>query len=297
MFGIGPDLGTDSDLIEELLTNRQLLKGRRRFPRRFRGSGYYTAMTTLESCSAALEIQGETLRGRSVAIEGFGSVGSNLARLLSGRRATLVGISTSSGALFRPQGLDVAAILESREPLEGDARASLIAKEELLELDVDVLFLCGPGGTIDGRNVNEVQARVIAPGANSAYGLEAATLLHERGRIAIPCFVSNCGGVVAAALRMSQVPEWAIERLLRKTYRRRVESFFRLARDRAEPPMELALARLPPLPGSSEGPDSRGRFVTGLARSLVRSRLTPAPLIGMAAYAYFLRRLAVLRHQ
>ena len=209
----------------------------------------------------------------------------------------MVGISTSGGALFRPQGLDVAAILASREPLEGDARASLIATEELLELDVDALFLCGPGGTIDARNANEIRARVIAPGANSAYGLEAARLLHKRGRIAIPCFVSNCGGVVAAALRMSQVPDWAIERLLTKTYPRRVRSFLRLARDRSEPPMELALARLLPLPGSSEGPYSRSRFVLGFARSLVRSRLTPAPLLAMAAYVYFLRRLAVLRNE
>ena len=173
VLGVGPDMGTDGGLIGDLLRERGLLERRRAFPSRFRGSGFYAALSTVEAAAAALALRGEGLRGKTAAIEGFGAVGSNVARLLSARGARVVAISTSNGALERADGLDIAGLLRSDNPLEGDARARRVAREELLRLEVDLVLPCGPGGTIDLEVAREIPAPVIAPGANSAFTLKS----------------------------------------------------------------------------------------------------------------------------
>jgi glutamate dehydrogenase (NAD(P)+) len=292
IWGIGPDMGTDAALITDLLHSRNLLARRRKFPARFRGSGFYTACSVVESAGAALALQGDTLRGKTVAIEGFGSVGSNVARLISSRGARLVAVSTSSGALYRPEGLHLEGLLSTPDPLDGDPRARRLPKEDLLRLEVDLLMPCGAGGTIDAGVAHQIAAPVIVPGANCAMGLDAARALHDRRRLAVPDFVSNCGGILGASLRVGGVPEWMIESFLKGPFRRRVSAFLRYARRENGIPLETALSTLPPLQGGS-APSGERRLLSW-ARSAARSRVVPRRPLAIPTYVYFAKHVGTL---
>lgn len=292
VYGIGPDLGTDSSLISDLLEQRGLLQGRRPFPS-FRGSGYYTALTVVESAAVVSDLLGRRLRGARVAIEGFGAVGAEAARLLAERGARVVAISTRHGALHRPEGLDLPRVLAAADPLEGDPRAERTPPGALLEGDADLLLPCGPGGTIDDAVAARIRAPAVVPGANAALTGKAEEILHERGCLAVPSFVANCGGVASASLRVSSVPEWAIERLLRTTYPRRVRARLEGALRSGRPPLETVLAGLRPLPGAEAG-DGGGGLLAG-ARRLVRSRWLPGFMFAAPAYLYLARNLGVPR--
>jgi len=315
-LGIGPDMGTDPGLIEAVLEERGLLAGRRRFPGRFRGSGFYTALTAIEAAEAALLAadggaaprRGRSpLKGLRVAVEGFGAVGSSAARIAAERGARVVAVSTSGGAIHRPEGLDVGGLLRAPDPLAGDPAAEVLPREALLALPVDVLLPCGPGETLDVRSATSVSARVVSPGANTPADRALAGAFHAGGVLFVPSFVANCGGITAATLRAAGTPDVWIEGLLRGVYPRRVAALLREATTVNATPLEVALATLLPLPGESDPAEEAGPGSTGEGpapagvgtrsaawlrlRRLYRSRAVPAPLLALPTALYFARRL------
>lgn len=325
VLGIGPDMGTDPGLTEAVLEERGLLARRRRFPARFRGSGYYTALTAVEAAEAALRVAGggpmragrggaSPLRGLRVGVEGFGAVGASAARIAAERGAQVVAVSTRGGALHRPGGLDVEALSRGPDPLAGDPAAERLPREALFDLPVDVFLPCGPGDTLDARTAASVRARVVSPGANTPADLALARVLHEAGSLFVPSFAANCGGITAATLRAAGVPDRWIERLLRVVYPRRIAALLREALAAGTTPLELALATLPPLPGEprqlgadgvrpasdptvardedggSGGGGPRSARWLGLRR-VFRGRGVPAALLAPPTWLYFAWRL------
>ena len=93
---------------------------------------------------------------------------------------------------------------------------------------------------------------------------------------------------------MGGVPDWAIKRLLRRTFHRRVLALLERAAREARPPVELALSTLPPLRGATETRNGRGFFYW--ARQAVRSPLVPRPFLAGAIYAYFARHIGALEN-
>jgi glutamate dehydrogenase (NAD(P)+) len=293
IYRAGPDMGADGALISEMLGARPLKGGSARFSPRFRGSGFYTAYSVVQSAIAALSLRGESLRAKTVAIEGFGSVGSTAARLFSAENAKVVAISTRNGAIFCENGLDLTAILRAKNPLDGDPRAQRIAKEELLRLKADVLAPCGPGGTIDANNAREIAAPLIVCGANCGVSFDAVELLHARGCLVVPDFVANCGGVTSANLCAGGLSDAAIEFFLRGPYRRRMKSLLEKAMNENRPPFEVALRDLPPLRGGAQSAISQQSRL-GFARRVARNRFVPRQLLAIPTYFYFARRIGAL---
>jgi glutamate dehydrogenase (NAD(P)+) len=151
------------------------------------------------AAEAALVHCGRTLSGAAIAIEGFGKVGAGMALASARAGARVVGVSTVDGLLADPRGLDVDELFALRER-HGDALvahgpAPVRPREELFELECDVLV---PGARPDSIT-REVAARlrcaVVAPGANVPYGPGAVEELHRRGVIAVPDFIANAGGI------------------------------------------------------------------------------------------------------
>ncbi len=151
------------------------------------------------AAEAGLRHVGRTLDGAAVAIEGFGKVGAGTARACVRAGARLVGVSTVHGLLADGDGLDIEELFALRER-HGDRLVehgprSARPREALFELDCDVLV---PGARPDSitRDVAErLRCAVLAPGANIPYGPGAVDVLHRRGIIAVPDFISNSGGV------------------------------------------------------------------------------------------------------
>jgi glutamate dehydrogenase (NAD(P)+) len=142
------------------------------------------------------------LRDCSVAVQGFGNVGSVSARLLSETGAKLVAVSDVSGAIYDPQGFDwqyLAALKNDRKLLSvADTTHEHLSNEELLELPVDVLVPAAMENQITGLNAAGVKARLIVEGANGPITPEADRILAQREVTVVPDILANSGGVVVS---------------------------------------------------------------------------------------------------
>jgi glutamate dehydrogenase (NAD(P)+) len=151
------------------------------------------------AAEAALSHLGRTLEGAAVAVEGFGKVGAGTARACAQAGARIVAVSTVDGLLADRDGLDVEELFALRER-HGDRLVehgpqAVRPREELFELDCDVLVPGARPDSITSDVAGRVRCAVVAPGANIPYGPGAVEILHARGVIAVPDFISNSGGV------------------------------------------------------------------------------------------------------
>jgi glutamate dehydrogenase (NAD(P)+) len=151
------------------------------------------------AAAAALTHLGRRLEGATVAIEGFGKVGAGTARACARAGAKVISVSTVHGALVDPDGLDVERLIELRAEHgdrlieHGDSPSR--PREELFALGCDVLVPGARPDSLTAELARRGQWAVVAPGANVPYAAGALDVLHGRGILAIPDFVSNSGGV------------------------------------------------------------------------------------------------------
>jgi glutamate dehydrogenase (NAD(P)+) len=166
-----------------------------------------TGYGVVESAQVAAERLGLDLRGATVAIQGFGAVGRAAARRFADYGATIVAISTSVGALYDPQGLDVEELDRSAGTWGDDAvrhyrGAPVLPVGTELGVDCDVLVPAARQDVIDARTAHEVRAKLVVEGANLPATPEALQLMAERKILVVPDFVANAGGIVAAGVAM-----------------------------------------------------------------------------------------------
>ena len=149
----------------------------------------------------ALAHLGLNIQGATVAVQGFGNVGSVAADLLAKEGAKIVAISDKTGGYHNPGGIDVqAAIKHVREKrsLEGLKGATAISNEELLQLEVDVLVPAALENVITSKNASKIRAKVICEGANGPTTAGADSILDEKGIFVIPDILANAGGVTVS---------------------------------------------------------------------------------------------------
>ena len=144
---------------------------------------------------------GHVLSDSTVAIQGFGNVGSNAAKLLHAAGARVVAVSDVSGAIYDPHGLDMPRVLayyrETRQLL-GFPGTELLDNQQLLRLPVDVLLPAAMEGQINADNASELRARIVVEGANGPTTPEADQILSKRGVLVVPDILANAGGVVVS---------------------------------------------------------------------------------------------------
>ncbi len=137
----------------------------------------------------------------SVAIQGFGNAGSQLATRLAEAGWRVVGVSDSSAAIHDAGGLDVAALREHKKATGSLADPPVgeeIAAEDLLCLEVDVLIPAALEGAIDGSNAERVRARTIFEVANGPLTADADRILDDAGVQIVPDILVNAGGVTVS---------------------------------------------------------------------------------------------------
>jgi len=136
-----------------------------------------------------------------VAVQGFGNVGSFLAKFLAEDGATVIAVSDSVAGLYNPKGVDVqAAIAHKRETgaLTGFRGAEAISNDDLLLLDCDVLAPCALEQVITEANASQVKAKIIVEGANGPITPAADDILEDKGVLVLPDILANAGGVVVS---------------------------------------------------------------------------------------------------
>jgi len=142
----------------------------------------------------------------TVAVQGFGNVGSWTCRFLHDAGAKIVAVSDEYGAIYNENGLDIPDLMAraaSTGQLPEDGGES-ITNEQLLTLDADVLVPAACEDQITGANAADVKARLIVEGANGPTTREADRILEENGVLVMPDILANCGGVVASYVEWRQ---------------------------------------------------------------------------------------------
>ena len=237
----GEDLGTTPEDVQRLCAAAGLDIGVSEFD-----GARYAALTVFEGIRRGLAELDLGLEGRTVAIEGFGRVGSETARLLDAAGARVVAVSTHLGALYDSRGLDVSALgvaLRERGEscvLDEDLGARALDNEQLLLLDVDVLVPCARPWAISSVNAPRVRARLIVPGANVPLTPRAEWALFARGITCVPDFVANCGTVLAAQMNAFGFAAADIEAVIRKDVGPKMSRVLATARTRGVAPSDVA---------------------------------------------------------
>lgn len=156
----------------------------------------------------------------TMAVQGFGNVGSFAALLLEERGATINAISDISGAYYNEKGIDIKKAIEFRNnnngTLEGFAGAEKIDGKEILTLNVDVLIPAAMEDVITHDNASQIQAKLIVEGANGPTSARADNIINEKGIMVAPDILANAGGVTVSYF------EWVQNRLGYKWTRERV---------------------------------------------------------------------------
>tara|TARA_B100000745_G_scaffold79005_1_gene48420 strand:+ start:1262 stop:2524 length:1263 start_codon:yes stop_codon:yes gene_type:complete len=144
----------------------------------------------------------------TIAVQGFGNVGRNIARILSGWGYTIVAVSDISGARYDEGGLEVETICSEKEGgcilKEAKSDAKHLSNEELLALDIDVLIPAALADQITEKNASRVKAKVILEMANAPVSKEADAILARQGTVIIPDILANAGGVIASYFEWAQ---------------------------------------------------------------------------------------------
>lgn len=137
----------------------------------------------------------------TVAIQGFGSVGWNLARILHEEGYRIVAVSDSKGGIHNPKGVDPSEVLEHKNKTGSVIAfpgAEQVSNEELLELPCDILAPAALENQITRDNADKIKARILAEAANGPSTPEAEKILDEKKVFIIPDILANSGGVTGS---------------------------------------------------------------------------------------------------
>ena len=144
---------------------------------------------------------GLEIKGATVAVQGFGNVGSVSATLLAELGARIVAVSDWKGGVHNATGLDVeklVAYTAEHRSVEGFPGGEPLTNDQLFSLEVDILIPAALENQITIENASTIHARIIVEGANGPTTPDANNVLHDRGIFVVPDILANSGGVTAS---------------------------------------------------------------------------------------------------
>jgi glutamate dehydrogenase (NAD(P)+) len=144
---------------------------------------------------------GLDIKNATVAVQGFGNVGSVSAQLISRLGAKIVAVTDWKGGVYNAKGLDVdklAAWTAEKKTVAGFPDADKLASDKIFEMDVDILVPAALENQITMDNAPKIRAKIVAEGANGPTTPDAHQHLHERGVFVIPDILANAGGVTTS---------------------------------------------------------------------------------------------------
>jgi glutamate dehydrogenase (NAD(P)+) len=167
----------------------------------------------------ALKEQGKSMEGTTIAIQGFGNVGSNAARLLAREGAKIIAVADHGGGVSNEHGLDIPDLIKwvnENRTVEGFKGGEAFNNDEVLTWEADVLIPAALGGVLHKDNAPDVKASIIVEGANGPTTPEANQIFHDRNILLIPDILANAGGVTVSYFEWAQNIQhfrWDIERV------------------------------------------------------------------------------------
>jgi glutamate dehydrogenase (NAD(P)+) len=172
------------------------------------GRGDATARGGIYATREAAKQLGLDLAGKTMAIQGFGNAGQHAALLgaeILGLK--LLAASDSRGGILNRKGLEPRQVVDYKlktGSLQGYPGAEPISNEELLELEVTVLFPAALENVITGANASRIRCKVSCELANGPTTPEADAILYDKGVFVLPDFLANAGGVTVSYFEQVQ---------------------------------------------------------------------------------------------
>jgi glutamate dehydrogenase (NAD(P)+) len=161
-----------------------------------------TGMGAVFCLEEMLRVYSKQLSGTTVAIQGFGNVGSHAALYSHERGAKVLAVSDVNGGIYNEKGLDIPKLIQhyqNKKTLQGfDQAQQELTNAQLIAVKCDVLIPAALDGAIDKDNANSVQAKFIIEGANGPLTTDADTILQKKGIKIVPDILANGGGVVVS---------------------------------------------------------------------------------------------------
>ena len=166
-----------------------------------------------------LKDQGKSLADVSVALQGFGNVGSHAARLISEQGAKVVAVGDHAGGVANSEGLNVAELIGwvgEHRTVKGFPGGDAFHSPEVLTWDADVLIPAALGDVLTEENAHDVRASVIVEAANGPTTPAADEIFRQRGITVVPDILANAGGVTVSYFEWAQNIQqfrWEYERV------------------------------------------------------------------------------------
>ncbi|MBI4138258.1 MAG: Glu/Leu/Phe/Val dehydrogenase [Candidatus Wildermuthbacteria bacterium] len=160
-----------------------------------------TGLGVAHATKVAAELMGLPLRGATVAIHGFGNVGTFAYRFLEDMGAKVVAIADIGGAVYAKNGFElsqVKEIIEKRESIAAYKGGEKISSDAFWGLSVDILIPASVTDVIHAGNKDAIQAKIIVEGGNIPMKEDIEEELYRRGICIVPDFVANAGGVISS---------------------------------------------------------------------------------------------------
>ncbi len=180
-----------------------------------------------------------------VVIQGFGAVGKHAARFLAARKAILVGVADSRGAVYHPDGLEVDELIRLKaagECVTCYPKGEKCDREEVIDCDCDIWIPAARPDVVNEDNVHRLKAKLVIQGANIPFTYEAEKYLHDKGVLCVPDFIANAGGVICAAMEYRGASQAAAFEAIAEKLRRNTRLVLEEAKTKKILPRDAALA-------------------------------------------------------
>ena len=166
-----------------------------------------TGRGVMDVLAEALRERGLAFEDVTVAVQGFGNVGSNAARLIAERGARIVAVADHTGGVCREGGLDVPALVDwtaENSGVKGFPGGEAFDGAEIITWDADVLVPAALEDAINEDNADGIKAGIIVEGANAPTTPEAHQALVDRDVLVVPDILANAGGVTVSYFEWAQ---------------------------------------------------------------------------------------------
>nr|WP_320190848.1 Glu/Leu/Phe/Val dehydrogenase [uncultured Desulfobacter sp.] len=203
-YTFGPDMGTNEDCMawikDEIGRSLGLPLELGGIPLDKIGA---TGFGLYHAIEVAIEYCDFDLACARLVVQGFGAVGSHVARFLSQKGVILVGVGDSKATIHDPNGIDVEELIRIKAgggSVSDYPRGKKLESERLIDLDCDIWVPAARPDILHKGNIHRLKAKLVAQGANIPLTSEAEKYLHAKGVLNLPDFVANAGGVICAAV-------------------------------------------------------------------------------------------------
>ncbi len=171
--------------------------------------------------------RGESLKGKTFAVQGFGNVGYWASHFLENDGAVMVGVQDANGSVANPAGISVTKLLDYTKHNGGSIRnfnmARPVDREDFFSIPCDILIPAALGNQITAENAFRIRATVVAEGANGPTNSEGESILRENQVDVIPDILCNSGGVIGSYFEWLQNRSgeiWPLDEVMQKIERK-----------------------------------------------------------------------------